>query len=75
MLIPDNIHPQNSIYYNGAIVLQVLQSNSGQSLIDLYQKVRERRKMNFAVFVLCLDWLFLIDAAILNQSGKIELCS
>jgi hypothetical protein len=75
MLLPENIHPENSIYYNGAFVLQVLQNNSGQGLIDLYQKVKERRKMNFAVFVLCLDWLFLIDAAILSTTGEIELCS
>lgn len=75
MLLPDNIHPENTIYYNGAIVLQVLQRQTKQSLLDLFQEVKKRRDMNFALFILCLDWLFLINAAVLNQSGEVELCS
>ena len=75
MLLPDNIHPEHSIYYNGAIVLQSLQKQSKQGILDLFQNVRQKRKMNFSLFILCLDWLFLINAAILNQEGEIELCS
>ena len=75
MLLPDNIHPEHSIYYNGAIVLQSLQKQSNQGILDLFQNVRQKRKMNFSLFILCLDWLFLINAAILNQEGEIELCS
>jgi hypothetical protein len=75
MLIPDNIHPESSIYYNGAIVLQTLQKQAKQNLLDLYQNVRKHRKMSFSVFVLCLDWLYLINVAILNQNGEVELCS
>jgi len=75
MLLPDNIHPKNSIYYNGAFVLQALQLKSKQNLLDLYEAVSERNKMSFSVFVLCLDWLFLIDAAELNKTGEVILCS
>jgi len=75
MLLPDNIHPENTIYYNGAIVLQVLQRQTKQSLLDLFQEVKKRRDMSFALFILCLDWLFLINVAILNQNGEVELCS
>ncbi|MGM0641943.1 MAG: ABC-three component system middle component 6 [Thermotogota bacterium] len=74
MLLPDNIHPENSIYYNGAMVLQVLQSNDELSLIELYQNVREIQNMSFPIFVLCLDWLYLINVAELNE-GKVKLCS
>ncbi|MBU4099746.1 hypothetical protein KJ980_08965 [Patescibacteria group bacterium] len=75
MLIPDNIHPQQSIYYNGAFVLQRLQKQRQQKMLDLYQNVRQNKEMTFPVFVLCLDWLYLLDLVILNTSGEIELCS
>lgn len=75
MLIPDNIHPESSIYYNGAIVLKSLQKQTNQNLLDLYQNVIKHRKMNFSVFILCLDWLYLINVAVLNQNGEVELCS
>lgn len=74
MLLPDNIHPDNSVYYNGAIVLQVLQNNGRMELFELYEKSKVVKEMSFPLFVLCLDWLYLIDAAILN-SDEVELCS
>lgn len=73
MLLPDNVHPENCIYYNGAIVLQVLQNNNKIGLIDLYQKINQVQKMAFPVLILCLDWLYLIDAAEFVEE-KVELC-
>ena len=75
MLLPDNILPENSIYYNGAIVLQSLQKQRKQELLELFQSVKQKRNMSFSVFVLCLDWLYLINVAVLNQNGEVELCS
>jgi hypothetical protein len=74
MLLPDNIHPENSIYYNGAFVLEVLQKQSSQSILDLYQNVKLKRNMSFSVFVLCLDWLYLLNVAKLNTKGEVILC-
>ena len=74
MLLPDNIHPENSIYYNGAVVLKVLQNNNKLEMLELYNKVKPIRNMSFPVFILCLDWLFLIDAAKLKRE-MVELCS
>lgn len=74
MLLPENIHPENSIYYNGSFVLKSLEENPSQTLLDLYQDVNGRHKMSFPVFVLCLDWLYLLNVTVLNQQGRIELC-
>lgn len=74
MLLPDNIHPENSIYYNGAVVLQVLQNNDKLEMLELYNRVKEVRYMSFPVFVLCLDWLYLINIAELKRE-KVKLCS
>ena len=75
MLLPDNIHPENTIYYNGAIVLQVLQEQPKQNILELFQLVKKARNMSFPIFILCLDWLYLINVAILNENGDVELCS
>ena len=75
MLLPDNIHPENSVYYNGAIVLQVLQEEKKKGILDLYQIVKDIQNMSFSLFILCLDWLYLIDAAKINSVGEVELCS
>lgn len=75
MLIPDNIHPEQSIYYNGSFVLKLLQQHNSQKLLDLYQSVKQEKNMTFPVFVLCLDWLFLLNVVVLNNEGKFELCS
>lgn len=74
MLLPDNMHPENSIYYNGAVVLQVLQNNDKLEMLELYSRVKIIRNISFPVFILCLDWLFIINAAELKKD-KVELCS
>jgi hypothetical protein len=75
MLLPDNIHPNHSVYFNGAFVLKALQIKNNQGLLVLYLTVKKEAEITFAVFVLCLDWLFLLDVAILNKKGEVELCS
>lgn len=74
MLLPDNIHPNNSIYYNASFVLQILQIQKKQKLFDLYQKVKEKQNMSFSIFILSIDWLYLLDLVILTESGEIQLC-
>ena len=73
MLLPDNIHPENSVYYNGAIVLEVLQKNPSIEMLELYNLVKKIRNISFPLFILSLDWLYLIDIANLNKE-KVELC-
>jgi hypothetical protein len=68
------MHPENSIYYNGSIVLQVLQSTDKLDLLELYDRAKKVRHMSFPVFILCLDWLYLINVAEI-KSEKVELCS
>lgn len=75
MLLPDNIHPELSIYYNGSLVLEELQKKDNQPIINLYQKIKLINEMSFPTFILCLDWLYLIDVAKINERGYVELCS
>lgn len=75
MLLPDNIHPENSIYYNGAIVLDLIQEYKCIKLADLYISLKEKKNMSYPLLILCLDWLYLIGAAIINKKGEVCLCS
>jgi len=75
MLIPDNIHPDQTIYFNGAFVLKVIQEHRVMDILDLYIQTTSTQKMSMPVFVLCLDWLFLLNLVKLDNHGKVELCS
>ena len=74
MLLPDNMRPEDCIYYSGAIVLKVLQTEKKISVVDLYCRLREQYSMSFAILQLCIDWLYLIDCVIV-KNGEVELCS
>jgi hypothetical protein len=75
MLLPDNIHPKNSIYYNGALVLDVMQQYKRLSIVDLFLKLQEKEAITFPVLVLCLDWLYLINTVEVDNKGEVRLCS
>ncbi|BDR65326.1 hypothetical protein K144313037_21670 [Clostridium tetani] len=74
MLLPDNINPELSIYYNGAIVIQELKNKNIQRIFELYQNVNKDKEMSFSTFILSLDWLYLINVALINKNGEVELC-
>lgn len=75
MLLPDNVHPENTVYYNGAFVLEAARERPGTYWLDLYAEVREARAMSVAVFMLCLDWLFLLEVITLDNHGRVQVCS
>ena len=74
MLLPDNIHPERSVYFNGAFVLQTLQESGSMRFLDLYEQTNKRQPMSMHIFILCLDWLFLLSVVTLKRE-KVELCS
>ena len=74
MLLPDNIHPELSIYYNGYIFLKELKKKNKQKLVSLYQEVKKINNMSFQIFVLSLDWLYLLNVAKIDKNGEVNLC-
>lgn len=75
MLLPDSIHPKHSIYYTGALVLQIIQQKEKIMFADLYVQVKQEHDMSFKLLLLSLDWLYLIHAASINEKGEVCLCS
>ena len=74
MLIPDNIHPEQTIYFNASFVLKAIKKNRVMDMLDLYIQSTSEREMSMPVFVLSLDWLFLLNLIKLNDHSKVELC-
>lgn len=75
MLLPDNIHPEDSIYFNASYILNELSSVKSSDIIELYQNVKAKKDIVLPVFLLCLDWLYLINVVEINKDGIIEKCS
>lgn len=74
MLLPEVIHPKDCIYYTGAIILRMLYETGSMSIEQLYIEVRKKESMTFPVLLLSIDWLYLINVAVINEKGEIELC-
>ncbi len=75
MLLPDNIHPEQTIYYNASFVITQLIEYRNVELLRLYQKVIDRKYMSFSTFQLCLDWLFLINVIKSDDGMVVVLCT
>lgn len=74
MLVPDNIRPEDTIYFNGAKVLQVMLEEKRLAIAELYVILKKTSEISFATMLLCLDWLYLMDCVEVNN-GEVVLCS
>lgn len=63
MLMPNNTNPRNSIYFNASLIIKEISNNAEPVFYfwDLYRKMKEQYNMTLNVFVICLDWLYLIN--------------
>lgn len=75
MLLPDNIHPESTLIYNGSLIVKALRTLGDASLMDLYVEARKGSGLSMPLFVLSLDWLYLADCVEFNERGMIALCS
>jgi len=76
MIASTNIHPKRDIYYLGAKVIEIMSipNKDNWDYIELFEKLKRECKIEFKLFVLCLDWLFIINAIEKNINGEIKKC-
>lgn len=74
MLLPKDVRPENSLYFNGAFIIKTIKNKGAMRFMDLYLSTREYHEIPIAIFVLALDWLYLASI-VRNNDGIIELCS
>ena len=75
MLLPSEMKPEDSVYYYSAFVLDEIAKNANHDIISLFQAVKERMDISLKVFSYCLDWLYLIEAAQVDDNGWVKLCT
>jgi hypothetical protein len=75
MILNKDIHPRRKIYYLGAIVLDVIKQSPNKEIdfFDTFQQLNEREKVSMNLFILVMDWLFLLGAIDTNRE-KIKKC-
>jgi hypothetical protein len=54
--------------------LNELKRETKQSVLGLYLNVKIENNMSFFLFMISLDWLYLIDATEMDVKGSIVLC-
>lgn len=76
MVVPDNVTPKFSLYVAGAMVLKILKESGPLCFELLYDRFKmELNESNvIRVFVLSLDWLFLLGAIYINEDKEICVC-
>ncbi|NRB11305.1 MAG: hypothetical protein HRU35_06830 [Rickettsiaceae bacterium] len=75
MIINKNFHPEQSLYYWGAVVLDVIKTFADKSIdyLTIYEEVKKEYNISFELFSLTLDWLFILGT-IENKKGRIKKC-
>ena len=75
MIIDRDNNPSRNLYYLGALVIEILKESPGDNidLFDTFQKILEREKISMKLFVLTLDWLYILGVVEL-KSGGIRKC-
>ena len=74
MIIDKDTNPTKDIYYLGAQLLEVLDSYKSNT-IDLFEAFRlfnQKIKISMGLFILILDWLFILGSVRLNNKDIIK---
>lgn len=75
MILGIDTHPERNIYYWAAKVLEILSSKDTESFnsFSIYEELRQANNLSVDVFLLTLDWLFILGA-INGEKGLIKKC-
>ena len=77
MLLTRDNRPEFSVYYAGSIVIRALVEceERAVSLPILYAMTREDSALSPELFLLAIDWLYLVNAAVVDGEGRVSLCT
>ena len=77
MIVSGDVRPEETLYYIGGIILQLLQERSQDQAVFVEELAREARishDISSSQFLYGMDWLYLMGALSV-QSGEVVLCS
>ena len=75
VVLPIDVSPKESLYYIGGVALKIIKKN-GKSIgfVDLFSELNKELSVSVSLFVLVLDWLYMVEAAIVGDDGEVRLC-
>ena len=76
MIIDEKTHPEEQIYYVGALALEVLQELEEENilLLELFVELKKRHNhLSINLITLSLDWLYLLEGTTFSH-GKVWKC-
>ena len=75
MIVNRDSNPSMELYYVGAIIISSLidSDQEKKDFFALYESVKEESNISMHVFMLALDWLFLLGS-INSADGEIYKC-
>lgn len=76
MVINKDIKPENNLYFTGGLILEQLTywDDENVDLLELYQKTNGMSEMSMKIFILSIDWLFILGLVKASSKGKIKKC-
>ena len=77
MIVSGDVRPEETLYYIGGMILQLLQERSQDQAVFVEELAREARishDIPSSQFLYGMDWLYLMGALSV-QSGEVVLCS
>lgn len=76
MLFPENRNPEDTVYYVGGVILKVMRDigTTKYDFFELFKTVNEVHETRMLMFLMSLDWLFIIGIAKKATGGDVEIC-
>jgi hypothetical protein len=76
MIVDYENNPQNSIIYTSGVVLSFIKDNKGKVNFDDLYKYCKCHKMEYSIFILTIDWMFLVGIIKgINDRNEVVLCN
>ncbi|MGZ9697640.1 ABC-three component system middle component 6 [Bacillus safensis] len=75
MIIDRDSNPKDTVYYISACILEIISLNK-HNVEDLYETLKKRYNdsLEYTIYLLSLDFLFLIDKISISKEGFLN-CS
>lgn len=76
MIISKDINPERDYYYLGAKVIEILSKTDDkeQDYFSTFEELKSSENISINLFVLTLDWLFLLGVIDKSEKGYIKKC-
>lgn len=76
MIVSKDISPERDFYYLGAKTIEILSVNNDKKMdfFKVYSELDKLENISINLFILTLDWLYLIGAIEKSVKGNIIKC-